>query len=183
MNAMSAALVSICVLAGAAGCSSGDDEAANPAPSSSTAAAAVEASTPTTAATVSMSTTASANVRRLNAFRTSPGNIVCGVLDSASGSVRCDILASEVKYTPPPKPASCEFDWGNSFAIRPDRNVDPLCVSDAVEDQGNRPKAGEKVLNGQSRCTVETRSIECLAEGTDGGLFLSPDEYYTSFEE
>lgn len=59
----------------------------------------------------------------------------------------------------------------------------PLCVSDAVEDLNNSVQAGETVLIGRSHCTVEARSIKCVVEGTDGGLFLSPDKYYTSFEE
>ena len=181
MNATRAALVSLCILAAAAGCSSGDKTPVASATSPSTSAAASVATTSTTAAPPSTSTTttrpaaASPKARRVKAFETPSRNVACGAVES--GWVRCDIRdAMAITYTAPSKPASCEFDWGLSFAIVADGSVEPLCVSDAL-DELTTTRAGETVLIGDSRCTVQTGSIRCVAEGTDGGLFLSPERY------
>jgi hypothetical protein len=148
MNPARLALLSICLLAGAAGCSADDDPAVAEAPPSST-------SSTTTSTTSTTSTTApAAPLKRVNALQTPSGNINCGITDG-SGFVRCDLLEAEVRYTPPPMPASCEFDWGFSFGIELDGSVELLCVSDAVGDRHDKPAAGTSVRIGRSVCAVE----------------------------
>ena len=171
------AILSICVLAGAAGCSLGDDPAAAgpivtpSAPAPSTAA---QAATTTTTQPVA----APAKAKRLNAFQTPSGNIACltSTWTESDGSVRCD--ASQFTYSPPPKPDYCDTDWGHAFSIEPNGSVDVLCAGDTVFDPDHpKPVAGTSVAIGESVCEVQTRSIRCVVEGTDGGLFLSSERY------
>ena len=49
-------------------------------------------------------------------FQSPSGNIACAM---GGGIVRCDIL--EHSWSPPPKPSSCDLDWGNGVAGRPPR--------------------------------------------------------------
>jgi hypothetical protein len=122
---------------------------------------------------VSTTSTTVTPARRLKGVETPSGNVACGELEE--GWVRCDVRGA-FTYTPPPRPASCEFDWGLSFEMASDGSVEPSCVSDAL-DELTTARAGETVLIGRSRCTVQTGSIRCVAGGTDGGLFLSPERY------
>lgn len=63
-------------------------------------------------------------------FQTPSGNIGCVM---ATKFVRCDIY--ERDWSPPPKPASCEYDWGHSVELEQDGPTF-LCVSDAVTAPG-----------------------------------------------
>ena len=183
MNARPA-LLSICLLVVAAGCSADDDRGSAadvtttvpPAPSAAPASTTAVQSAPTTTSTATPATTAvpaPAKPRRLNAFQTPSGNIACAADDDA---IRCDI--SEFTYAPPPKPASCELDWGGALEVEQDGSVSFLCAGDTVASP-EHPKApaGTSVAIGGAVCAVEDRSVRCLAEGTDGGLFLSPQRY------
>ena len=90
--------------------------------------------------------------------------------------MRCDI--AQFSYTPPPRPESCEFDWGGAFAIEPDASVRFLCVSDTTLSPDHpKPAAGTSVAIGHSVCAVEAESIDCTVDQTDGGLMLSPNLY------
>ena len=180
------AILSICILAGAAGCSLGDDPAAagpvvTPllplAPSQ-----AAPSTTATTARAVATTTTrpvaAPPDAKRFDAFQTPSGNIACATWPEDEGSVRCDI--SQYTYVPPPRPDYCDTDWGGAFSIEPDANVNMLCAGDTVYSL-DLPKSapGTSVVIGRSICKVQRRSVECVVSETDGGLFLSPERYDT----
>ncbi|HNV13175.1 MAG TPA: hypothetical protein PKL63_00810 [Dermatophilaceae bacterium] len=94
------------------------------------------------------------------------GNIVCAAFpnDGAPGfEVRCDVM--QHTWTMPPKPASCEFDWGHGTFLTTKSGI--TCVSDAI--------AGSDVVgsdgtwwNGQPGSqvvTVEGRKAVALAYG------------------
>ncbi|WP_162602371.1 hypothetical protein [Nocardioides daejeonensis] len=60
------------------------------------------------------------------AFVSADGEVVCNLIP---GEVRCDVY--EPRYSPPPKPASCQAAWGP--VVRLDRNgADYACVGDAA---------------------------------------------------
>src|SRR5918998_6452226 len=53
-------------------------------------------------------------VYELTGFRSPSGNVGC-FIDPAY--VRCDI--AEAGWSPPPRPADCEFDYGQGIALEP----------------------------------------------------------------
>ncbi len=180
MNLARPALLSLLALVGAAGCALGDD-GASAAPTTPTPGAPV-----VTAPSPSPSTTTTTRAvavppkpRRLDAFQTPSGNITCATAD---GDVACEI--SQFTYTPPPKPDWCDVDWGYRYFIRPDGSGEFSCAGDTMYNpELPKPAAGTTVTIGHAICEVQTESVKCRASETDGGLFLSPAKYYTSFEE
>jgi len=169
MKLTSSAVLSIVLLAGASACSLGQEGASAAPP-------------PTAPSTTTSTIRTPPKPVRVEAFQTPSGNIVCGyqrplewLKDPGKPFVRCDVL--QANFTAPPQPADCEFDWGFSFALNPDGSSEFMCVSDAAGDNYAKPAAGTSVSIGSAVCAVEARSVRCVAEGTDGGLFLSPDRY------
>ena len=65
-------------------------------------------------------------------FRTPSGNIGCAHTDDPQ-YLRCDILRSSDM---PPRPKSCDFDYGHAYAIGPRGRSRVLCASDTVVRQG-----------------------------------------------
>ncbi len=90
-------------------------------------------------------------------FQTPSGNIGCAI----SGSfVRCDVLRNDA--TPPPQPASCDFDWGNAFGVSAKGRGKRLCVSDTVFDPGARTLAyGRSIKRKGIRCTSRESGLKC----------------------
>jgi hypothetical protein len=101
-------------------------------------------------------------------FHSPSGNIRC-VIDRTSFT-RCDI--TERDWSPPPKPMSCEFDWGNSLGLAFRGRGRFLCVSDAV-DRGRRLDFGESIQRGRFRCRSKVPGIRCVNVRNDHGFALS----------
>jgi len=79
----------------------------------------------------------------LSGFRTPSNNIHCLIEEWKSddgkpkSQLRCDM--GQVTGQIPPKPANCEFDWGQTFAIPGDGLFGQrLCYSDTVMNPGYR---------------------------------------------
>ena len=91
-------------------------------------------------------------------FNSPSGNIRCGQFGT---SLRCDML--ELGNPRPPRPASCEFDYGNSFGIeRRGRRGRRLCVSDAVAGPGSPTLAyGRTWRRNGFKCRMRTTGIRC----------------------
>lgn len=67
----------------------------------------------------------------LQGFRTPSGNIHCMIaIEGRRADLRCDLLSNQGKI--PPRPAGCEFDYGNAFGMLPSGKATRLCVSDTV---------------------------------------------------
>lgn len=67
----------------------------------------------------------------LQGFRTPSSNIHCMIaIEGSRADLRCDLLTNEGKT--PPKPADCQFDYGNAFGMEPSGKATRLCVSDTV---------------------------------------------------
>jgi hypothetical protein len=106
-------------------------------------------------------------VGALIGFTTPSRNIGC-IGDRTS--LRCDIAVTATR--PPPKPRSCQYDWGNYFELRPTGRPRRLCVSDSA--LGNRPilRYGRTLRLGRISCTSRTSGLTC--RNADGhGFFLS----------
>ena len=100
---------------------------------------------------------------------TPSGNIGC--LGDRT-EVRCDVL--QTTGTPPTRPKSCHFDWGNAFGLKPTGRGRGLCASDTVV-----PGPGQKgvitLAYGSStsfgtamRCTSRRTGLTCRNDGGHG---------------
>jgi Family of unknown function (DUF6636) len=101
-------------------------------------------------------------------FHSPSGNIRC-VIDRTSFT-RCDITNRD--WSPPPKPASCEFDWGNSLGLGFRGRGHFICVSDAV-DMGRRLDYGEAIRRGRFRCRSKVTGMRCVNLRNNHGFALS----------
>jgi hypothetical protein len=101
-------------------------------------------------------------------FHSPSGNIRC-VIDRTSFT-RCDITNRD--WSPPPKPESCEFDWGNSLRLGFRGRGRFLCVSDAV-DSGRKLDYGQTIRRGRFRCRSRMSGMRCVNVRNGHGFALS----------
>lgn len=101
-------------------------------------------------------------------FHNPSGNIRC-VIERTSFT-RCDITRRD--WTPPPKPKSCEFDWGNSLRVGLRGKGRFACVSDAVP-AGRTLPYGESIRRGRFRCTSRRTGMRCVNRRNGHGFVLS----------
>jgi hypothetical protein len=102
-------------------------------------------------------------------FFHSPSNNIRCVIAKSDG-VRCDITARD--FSPPPKPQSCDFDWGNSMSVGVRGRGRFVCVSDAV-DGGRALAFGQSIKRGRFRCRSRTTGIRCVNVRNGHGFALS----------
>jgi len=88
---------------------------------------------------------------------------------------RCDI--AQYSYDPPPKPNSCDFDWGDSLFAR--RKAHFLCHSDTTLGAEGVLRYGNSIRVGKMRCTSKRSGMRSLNRRTDYGFAISRDSYNT----
>jgi hypothetical protein len=109
-------------------------------------------------------------------FQTPSKNIICDLSPSA---VRCDIIHKS--WTPPPKPSSCDLDWGGMHIAAGKAGF--TCAGDSLIGSGTESSATETLAYGQAfrsgsvRCTSESSGLTCLDEKTGRGFTLSAERY------
>jgi hypothetical protein len=101
-------------------------------------------------------------------FHSPSGNIRCVI--ARTSFTRCDITNRD--WSPPPKPQSCEFDWGNSLRVGFRGRGRFICVSDAV-DAGRTLDYGQSIKRGRFRCRSRTSGIRCVNVRNGHGFSLS----------
>jgi Family of unknown function (DUF6636) len=101
-------------------------------------------------------------------FHSPSGNIRC-VIDGTSFT-RCDITNRD--WSPPPKPQSCKFDWGNSLGLGFRGPARFLCVSDAV-DSGRTLDYGKSIKRGRFRCRSRMSGMRCVNVRNGHGFAVS----------
>lgn len=84
--------------------------------------------------------------------------------------LRCDIVRTSVK--PPPKPRSCEFDWGNAFGLGPTSRGRRLCVSDSALGGRRILGYGKALRIGRIICSSHRDGLTCT-NPRGHGFFLS----------
>jgi hypothetical protein len=96
-------------------------------------------------------------------FRTPSGNIVCmasGPMAGQPAEVRCDIL--QMSNRPPPRPRSCQEDWGDAFVLNTTGPGRRICHGDTVNDP-SLPVLGYR--RSWTRygitCVVQTSGVSC----------------------
>ena len=100
------------------------------------------------------------------------GNVVCA-LDE--GTARCDIR--ERTWEPPPKPASCELDYGSGLSLG-DGRAGVVCAGDTVlTDTATPLPYGSAVRTGDVVCSSSTEGMRCENLRTSRGFVLARAEY------
>lgn len=105
-------------------------------------------------------------------FTAASGNIGC-LIDV--DYVRCGI--SDTDWSPPPRPAECEGDYGYNLAFEPGGSAEFICVGDSVLDQGDALVDGESIGAGPLRCDSEASSITCRDVESGRGFSMSREAY------
>jgi hypothetical protein len=85
--------------------------------------------------------------------------------------VRCDV--KETDDPPPPRPKSCEFDYGNSFGLTRTGKGHRNCISDSVNDPHAKViRYGHSIKRYGIRCRSRKSGLRCT-NPRHHGFFLS----------
>jgi len=91
------------------------------------------------------------------------------------GAVRCDIL--EHSWSPPPKPSSCDVDWGNGVQVGRRDPASFVCAGDTVFSPGETVLGyGERAIKNRFHCTSKQKGMRCVNTKSKHGFFLSRQE-------
>lgn len=94
------------------------------------------------------------------AFRSPSGNIHCAIWTGDWASARCDM--GELTPTYRKRPASCDLEWGNYFAVDAQGKGYLACVGDTVYDPGAFTlNYGKSVSLGAFTCTSQKSGMTC----------------------
>ena len=128
---------------------------------------------PSTSASTTTTTFVPALVGTGNVFFVSPSkNIGCSLSETGE---RCDI--GDRTWAPPPKPASCELDFGQGVTVVGTSPATLTCAGDTV-------LVGDKVLDyghlasrGDFECRSATSGMSCRNVKTNHGFSLAKEKY------
>jgi hypothetical protein len=112
-------------------------------------------------------------VYKLTHFTSPSGNIGC-VIDT--GGVRCDI--AERNWSPPPRPADCNLDYGHGISIGAGKPARVVCAGDTTIGSGGEPLAyGDAIAAGPMRCESAQSGITCRDVESGHGFSISREAY------
>jgi hypothetical protein len=106
-------------------------------------------------------------------FRTPSRNIYCGY---GKPWLRCDIRSG--LKPKPPKPAGCDFDWGETYLLSGTGRARIGCVSDSVFSPNARELTySSRWSRGGVTCVSKRVGLLCF-NGDNHGFFLSRARSY-----
>lgn len=105
-------------------------------------------------------------------FVSPSGNIGCYV---DADYVRCDI--ADRGWAPPPRPADCEFDYGQGIAFGAGEAPAFVCAGDTTLWAGEPLGFGQSVTVGTMSCTSLESGITCRDMGSGTGFTISRQAY------
>jgi hypothetical protein len=101
-------------------------------------------------------------------FQSPSGNIGCFINKSG---VRCDIR--QRSWRPPPKPRSCDVDFGQGVALDRRGRAGFVCAGDTTLGAGPALAYGDAIRRGRFRCSSRTDGMRCVNRRNGHGFFLS----------
>jgi hypothetical protein len=105
-------------------------------------------------------------------FQTPSKNIGCYLSVEAA---RCDIVKKG--WTPPPKPADCELDWGNGVSVGQDGAATITCAGDTVLGARTELGYGQSLQAGDFVCDSSSAAMRCSNVASGHGFALSMQQY------
>jgi hypothetical protein len=105
-------------------------------------------------------------------FISPTGNVSCAIdVDLA----RCDI--NDRDWTPPPRPADCEFDYGQGIQLVPSEPASFVCAGDTTFGAEDVLPYGEAITAGPLRCESAESGITCRDAGSRHSFTISREAY------
>lgn len=111
-------------------------------------------------------------VSELTGFVSPTGNVSC-MIDA--DWARCDIIDHD--WSPPPRPADCEFDYGQGISLAPGEQADFVCAGDTAFGPDEVLPYGESITAGVLRCESAESGITCRDVQTGHGFSISRQAY------
>ena len=99
-------------------------------------------------------------------------NIGCAL---QKGFARCDIR--NYSWRPPPKPKTCEFDYGGSLNVGGNSPGELGCVSDTVAGSTQVLAYGTYVRAGNFRCISRAEGVTCENTRSGHGFLIARQTY------
>lgn len=116
--------------------------------------------------------TAEREVHEFTGFISPTGNVACMIgIDLA----RCDII--DRAWSPPPRPADCEFDYGQGIEIIAGRPPSFVCAGDTAFGAEEVLAYGDAITAGPLRCESAESGVTCRDSGTGHGFSLGRAAY------
>ncbi|MDT5173817.1 MAG: hypothetical protein QOG37_1068 [Mycobacterium sp.] len=117
-------------------------------------------------------TTESELINELVGFTSPSGNVGCYI---SLRSARCDI--SERNWSPPPRPADCEFDYGQGITLSPGGEASFICAGDTALGGGHPLAYGKSLSAGVLVCDSAESGITCRDTVTGHGFSIAREAY------
>jgi hypothetical protein len=111
-------------------------------------------------------------VNELTGFVSPTGNVSC-MIDA--DWARCDILDND--WSPPPRPADCEFDYGQGISLAPGEQAQFVCAGDTVFGPDEVLPYGDSITAGVLQCESAESGITCRDVQTGHGFSISLRAY------
>jgi hypothetical protein len=111
-------------------------------------------------------------VFELSGFVSPTGNVSC-MIDA--DWARCDIIDRD--WSPPPRPADCEFDYGQGISLAPGEPAEFVCAGDTAFGADEVLPYGDAITAGVLRCESADRGITCRDTQTTHGFSISQQAY------
>ncbi len=108
----------------------------------------------------------------LQTFISPSGNVGC-ILDA--DYARCDIVDRE--WSPPPRPADCEFDYGQGIGLAPGERAAFVCAGDTTLGGEQILAYGSVLTRGQLSCDSSENGITCRDVRTGHGFTIAREVY------
>jgi hypothetical protein len=100
------------------------------------------------------------------------GNVSCVLTPDY---VRCDII--DCDWSAPPRPADCEFDYGQGLTFSDVEAAQFVCAGDTTFGIDEVLPYGESMSAGLMRCESAEPGVTCRNTETGRGFFLSRQSY------
>jgi hypothetical protein len=111
-------------------------------------------------------------VIELSGFVSPTGNVSC-MIDA--DWARCDIIDRD--WSPPPRPADCEFDYGQGISLAPGEPAEFVCAGDTAFGADEVLPYSVSISAGVLRCESAEAGITCRDTQTSHGFSISQQAY------
>jgi hypothetical protein len=106
-------------------------------------------------------------------FQSPTGNIGCVLVAEVA---RCDI--AKRSWSPPPRPSSCQLDYGQGLAVGRSGKATVVCAGDTARLQGSKKLAyGTQSQVGDFTCVSRRDGMTCTNRSTGHGFQISAESY------
>lgn len=105
-------------------------------------------------------------------FISPTGNIACMIVMDLA---RCDIIDRD--WSPPPRPADCEFDYGHGIEIIAGQSPTFVCAGDTAFGAEDVLAYGDAITSGPLRCESAESGITCRDKDNGRGFTIGQQAY------